>query len=63
VSHFSAPDGVDTQIFVEDHEEVIKPALAEPFVLELGVVIVRGVGLGLNVNAGHVNRPHQRRLG
>lgn len=36
-----APDGVDAEVFVEDHEEVVEPALAEAFVVELGVLGVR----------------------
>ena len=44
--HVCAPDCVDAQVFVEDHEEVVEPALAKTFVLEVGVIGVRGVGLG-----------------
>jgi len=40
--HFGAPDGVDAQVFVEDHEEVVEPAFAETLVLELCVVGLRG---------------------
>lgn len=43
--HLRAPDGVDAQVLVEDHEEVVEPALAEPLVLELRVAGVGGVGL------------------
>lgn len=43
--HVGAPDGVDAEVFVEDHEEVVEPALAEAFVLEVGVVGVGGVRL------------------
>lgn len=35
------PNRVDAQIFVQHHEEVVEPALAEAFVMKLGVRRVR----------------------
>jgi len=43
--HVGTPDGVDAQVFVEDHEEVVEPALAEAFVVDVGVAGVGGIGL------------------
>ena len=48
--HVGAPDSVDTQVFIEDHEEVVEPALAEAFVVEVGIGCVSGVGLDLRVS-------------
>lgn len=45
LGHFRAPDGVDAEVFVEDHEEIVEPAFTETFVAELGVVRVGGVML------------------
>lgn len=45
--HVGAPDGVDAEVFVEDHEEVVEPALAEPFVSELGEGVRGGGGGGV----------------
>ena len=50
--HVGAPDGVDAQVLVQDHEEVVEPALAEAFVLEVGVV---GVGWVRLRDGGYVN--------
>lgn len=50
--HVGAPDGVDAEVFVEDHEEVVEPALAEAFVSELGVGIVGGGGGGILGRSG-----------
>ena len=37
-----APDGVDAQVFIEHHEKIIEPALAEAFVMELCVAGIGG---------------------
>ena len=46
--HVGAPDGVDAEVFVEDHEEVVEPTLAETLVVELGVLVFGGGGLWTN---------------
>ena len=43
--HVGPPDRVDAQVFVQDHEEVVEPPLAETLVLELGIMGVRWVRL------------------
>lgn len=53
--HVGAPDGVDAEVFVEDHEEVVEPALAEPFVPELGEGIGGGGGGGVLGRRGGVS--------
>lgn len=46
LGHLRSPDGVDAEVLVENHEQVVQPALAETLVLELGIGCVRRVGLG-----------------
>ena len=36
--HVSAPNSIDAQVFVQDHEEIVQPTLAKALVLELRVV-------------------------
>jgi len=45
LGHFGAPDGVDAEVFVENHEEAIKPAFAEAFVVEARELLFRCFGL------------------
>jgi hypothetical protein len=45
LGHFGAPDGVDAQVFVEDHEEAVEPAFAEAFVVKAGELLFCCVGL------------------
>ena len=40
--HFGAPDGVNAQVFVKNHEQIVEPAFAKALVLELCVVWLRG---------------------
>lgn len=37
LSKCGAPDGVDAEVFVKDHEEVVEPAFAKALIVELGV--------------------------
>ncbi len=47
LGHICSPEGVDSEVLVEHHEEVAKPSFAEALVLEVGVMGVRWVGLQL----------------
>lgn len=47
LGHFRAPYGVDTEVFVEYHEEIVEPAFTETLVAELGVVRVGRVVLDI----------------
>lgn len=37
LGHFGAPDGVDAEVFVQHHEEVIEPSFTQTLVAELCV--------------------------
>lgn len=50
LGHLRAPDGVDAEVFVEHHKEVVEPALAESLVAELGVAGVGWVVLSIRVS-------------
>lgn len=43
--HVGPPDRVDAQVFVQYHEEVVEPPLAQTLVLKLCVIVMRWVGL------------------
>lgn len=43
--HLGAPDCVDAEVFVEDHEEAVEPAFAEAFVVEAGELLFCCFGL------------------
>lgn len=45
LSHLGSPDGVDAKVFVENHEEVVKPSFTKTLVLELCIGVVRRIGL------------------
>jgi hypothetical protein len=37
LSHLCAPDGVNSEILVENHEQIVEPSFAETLVTELCV--------------------------
>lgn len=45
LSHLGSPDGVDAEVFVEDHEKAVEPALAEAFVVKASELLFGSIGL------------------
>jgi hypothetical protein len=53
LGHLGAPDCIDAEVFVENHEEAVEPAFAEAFVIEAGELLFCCFGLGcVSLNMG-----------